>query len=98
MSKISKFQKPKIIADNQIHATDTGSSEVQIAVLTVDIKSLTAHLQANPKDFNTRRSLLKKVGTRRRLLKYLFSEDKDRYLKTCKKNGVKVSSIAFGAI
>jgi small subunit ribosomal protein S15 len=98
MSRISKFQKPKIISDNQIHSTDTGSSEVQIAVLSSDIKNLTVHLQANPKDFGTRRSLLKKVGTRRRLLKYLFSEDKDRYLKVCKKHGIKPSSIAFGAI
>jgi small subunit ribosomal protein S15 len=92
-SKIGKFTKPTIIKANQIHNTDTGSPEVQISVLTDEIKRLTAHLQTNHKDHATRRSLLRKVGARKRLLNYLLGEDRTRYLKVCKKNGIKPSAI-----
>jgi small subunit ribosomal protein S15 len=92
-SKIGKAIKPNIIKSNQIHDKDTGSPEVQIAVLSDEIKRLTAHLQANPKDHATRRSLLRKVGSRKRLLNYLLGEDRTRYLKVCKKNGIKPSAI-----
>jgi small subunit ribosomal protein S15 len=92
-SKIAKAAKPTVIKANQIHATDTGSPEVQVAVLTDEIKRLTAHLQVNAKDHATRRSLLRKVGSRKKLLNYLLGEDRTRYLKTCKKNGIKPSAI-----
>ena len=92
-SKIAKAIRPDIIKANQIHATDTGSPEVQVSVLTDEIKRLTAHLQSNHKDHATRRSLLRKVGARKRLLNYLLGEDRSRYLKTCKKNNIKPSAI-----
>ena len=92
-SKIAKAVRPDIIKANQIHATDTGSPEVQVSVLTDEIKRLTAHLQSNHKDHATRRSLLRKVGARKRLLNYLLGEDRSRYLKTCKKNNIKPSAI-----
>ena len=92
-SKIGKAIKPEIVKANQIHATDTGSPEVQVSILTDEIKRLTAHLQINAKDHATRRSLLRKVGARKRLLNYLLGEDKTRYLKVCKKNNIKPSAI-----
>jgi small subunit ribosomal protein S15 len=92
-SKHAKAAKPKVINDSQIHSKDTGSCEVQIAIMTDEIKRLTAHLQINAKDHATRRSLLRKVGSRKRLLNYLLGEDRTRYLKTCKKNGIKPSAI-----
>ena len=92
-SKIAKAVRPDIIKANQIHATDTGSPEVQVSVLTDEIKRLTAHLQSNHKDHATRRSLLRKVGARKRSLNYLLGEDRSRYLKTCKKNNIKPSAI-----
>lgn len=92
-SKIAKAVRPDVIKANQIHATDTGSPEVQVSILTDEIKRLTAHLQSNHKDHATRRSLLRKVGARKRLLNYLLGEDRSRYLKTCKKNGIKPSAI-----
>ena len=92
-SKIAKAVRPDVIKANQIHATDTGSPEVQVSILTDEIKRLTAHLQSNHKDHATRRSLLRKVGARKRLLNYLLGEDRSRYLKTCKKNNIKPSAI-----
>ena len=92
-SKNTKAAKPAIVNSNQIHDKDTGSCEVQIALLTEEIKKMTNHLMNNNKDNATRRSLLRKVGTRRRLLNYLLGEDRTRYLKVCKKNGIKPSGI-----
>jgi small subunit ribosomal protein S15 len=92
-SKIAKAIRPDIIKSNQIHTTDTGSPEVQVAVLSDEIKRLTLHLQENPKDHATRRSLLRKVGARKKLLNYLLGEDRSRYLKVCKKNGIRPSAI-----
>ena len=74
-----KEQKQSIIADNKTHDTDTGSPEVQIAILTARINSLTEHLKKNKNDHHSRRGLLKMVGHRRNLLNYLKEKDLDRY-------------------
>lgn len=68
---LDKKAKEKIIKKFRVHETDTGSSQVQIAILTEEIKELTEHLQKHKHDFSSRRGLLKKVGERRKLLKYL---------------------------
>lgn len=68
-------KKQRIIAKYRTHANDTGSPQVQIAILTEEIKELTEHLQTHKKDQSSRRGLLKKVGERRRLLRYLERED-----------------------
>ncbi len=72
---LDKKAKQKIINKFKIHETDTGSSQVQIAILTEEIKQLTEHLKNHKNDHSSRRGLLKKVSERRRLLKYLQKED-----------------------
>jgi small subunit ribosomal protein S15 len=72
-------RKKEIQEQHRTHENDTGSTEVQVAQLTERIASLTDHLRANNHDESTRRGLLKMVGQRRRLLRYLNSEDVDRY-------------------
>lgn len=72
-------KKSSIIAENRIHEHDTGSPEVQIALLTERINSLTEHLRANKNDHHSRRGLLKMVGHRRRLLNYLKIHEFERY-------------------
>ncbi len=67
--------KERIIQKFRTHGTDTGSPQVQVAILTAEIKDLTEHLKTHKKDFSSRRGLIKKVGERRRLLKYLERED-----------------------
>ena len=69
-------KKQKLIEEFRTHATDTGSPQVQIAILTEEVKELTKHLKDHKKDFSSRRGLIKKVSERRRLLKYLEREDK----------------------
>ena len=71
--------KQAVILDNARHEGDTGSPEVQIAVLTERIKYLTEHLKANHKDFGTQKALIKLVGKRRALLDYLKDRDIERY-------------------
>lgn len=71
------------------HSTDTGSSQVQIALLTADIDRLTGHVSANKKDFSSRRGLLKKVATRKRFLKYLKRTDEQEYKKVLAVLGLK---------
>ena len=78
---ISKEKKTEIINKFARTAGDTGSPEVQVAVLTERIKELNEHLSANPKDHHSRRGLLKMVGQRRRLLAYLKDKDIERYRK-----------------
>ena len=72
---LRKEQKTAIIDANRTHETDTGSPEVQIAILTERINQLTIHMQNNPQDKHSNRGLLKMVGKRRRLLDYLRSEE-----------------------
>ena len=74
-----KEQKTAIIEANRTHETDTGSPEVQIAILTERINQLTEHLKVHKKDHHTRRGLLMLVGKRRRLLTYIKKRDIERY-------------------
>ena len=73
------IDKPAVIAEHRLHETDTGSAEVQIAILSTRISMLTEHLRTHPKDHASRRGLLKLVGQRRRLLDYLTRTDVERY-------------------
>ena len=82
-------QKQQIIADYAIHEGDTGSPEVQIAVLTARINELNAHLDVHKKDHHSRRGLLKMVGHRRNLLAYLQKKDIERYRAIVKKLGLR---------
>ncbi len=84
-----KEQKTQIIVDNAIHEGDTGSPEVQIAVLTERIANLTNHLRTNKKDHHSRRGLLKMVGHRRNLLNYLQKKDINRYRAIIEKLGIR---------
>ncbi|HIT11978.1 MAG TPA: 30S ribosomal protein S15 [Candidatus Pelethosoma merdigallinarum] len=78
---LTKEAKAEIVKKYGRGANDTGSAEVQIAILTEEIKNLTEHLKEHQHDFHTRRGLLKKVGQRRSLLNYLFKTDVTRYRK-----------------
>ncbi len=84
-----KEVKDKVIAENRLHDTDTGSPEVQIAILTSKIKNLTEHLKVNPKDFHSRRGLQMMVGRRRNLLNYLQKKDINRYRAIIEKLGIR---------
>jgi small subunit ribosomal protein S15 len=85
-------KKQQIINKFKTHDTDTGSSEVQIAILTEEIKELTKHLQAHKHDHSSRRGLLKKVGERRRLLRYLEGDNQDGYENIIKELKLKPSN------
>ncbi len=76
---LSKEEKQAIIKEYAREENDTGSVEVQVAVLTAEINRLTEHMKVHKKDFHSNRGLLKKVGRRRNLLKYLRNEDINRY-------------------
>lgn len=76
---LTKQEKEKIIDDFELHEGDTGSPEVQIALLTKRINDLTEHLKTHSKDHASRRGLLKMVGTRSALLKYVRNQDVKRY-------------------
>lgn len=71
--------KQDLIREFQIHESDTGSTAVQIALLTARIRHLTEHLKNHPKDFHSRRGLMKMVGRRRKMLKYLMRKDPQLY-------------------
>jgi small subunit ribosomal protein S15 len=86
---LSKTQKQEIIHQHGIHAKDTGSPEVQIAILTSRIEYLTEHFKQHKKDYHTRRGLLKLVNLRRRLLSYLSENDPDRYKNVINKLGLR---------
>ena len=81
--------KSQIIADHRVHETDTGSPEVQVALLTDRINELTEHFKVHKKDHHGRRGLLKLVGRRRRLLAYLKRQDIERYRSTIEKLGLR---------
>ena len=81
-------QKSKIIKEHKRHEGDTGSEEVQIALLSEEIKQLLLHLKKHKKDFHSKRGLLKMVDKRRKLLKYLKEEDTRRYNKIVKEVGL----------
>ena len=84
-----KEEKLSIIDANKIHEGDTGSPEVQIAILTARINNLTEHLKVNAKDHHSRRGLLKMVGHRRNLLNYLMKKDIARYRAIIEKLGIR---------
>ena len=86
---ISKEKKQAIIEEYARSAGDTGSPEVQIAILTARIKEITEHMKANPKDFHSNRGLLKLVGQRRGLLDYLKKKDIERYRALIEKLGLR---------
>ncbi|WP_129630652.1 30S ribosomal protein S15 [Candidatus Oscillochloris fontis] len=86
---LEKDEKGSIIGDYQVHSTDTGSPEVQVALLTERINQLIDHLRTHIHDHHSRRGLLKLVGRRRRLLNYLQSRDKDRYRSVIERLGLR---------
>jgi len=89
MSEKIDLAKPGIIAENRLHDTDTGSPEVQIALLTERIRHLTEHMKVHKKDFHSQRGLLMLVGRRRRMLDYLRRENVERYRAIIAKLGIR---------
>ena len=89
MMSIDKNKKIKIIKDYGSNEIDSGSADVQVAILTERIKNLTEHLKTHKKDFGSRRGLLSMVGQRRNLLKYIKNKNEDRYLNLIKKLGLR---------
>lgn len=87
---LQKEDKDKIIKKFKVHESDTGSAEVQIAILTAEIEQLTDHLKTHKKDFSSRRGLLKKVGQRRRLLRFLQKDNAASFEELAKKLKLKV--------
>lgn len=86
---LSQDAKKQLIENFQVHETDTGSPEVQIAILTNKINYLNEHLRTHKKDHHSRRGLLKMVGHRRNLLNYLRKSDVNRYRETVAKLGLR---------
>jgi small subunit ribosomal protein S15 len=86
---ITSQKKQVTIKNLQTHKTDTGSSAVQVGVITERIKELTEHLKVNKKDFAARRGLLQLVGKRRRLLKYIAEGDSQKYFELIQKLGIR---------
>ena len=86
---LRKEQKTAIIDANRTHETDTGSPEVQIAILTARIQELTEHLKIHKHDNHSRRGLLKMVGKRRKMLDYLAKKDVERYRAIIAKLGIR---------
>ena len=84
-----KEQKQEIITTYATHEGDTGSPEVQIAILTKRINDLTEHLKSNPKDHHSRRGMFKMIGNRRNLLNYLQKKDIERYRAIVEKLGLR---------
>lgn len=86
---INKESKTKVISDYKRSDKDTGSPEVQVAILTTRINNLASHFESNPKDHHSRRGLLKMIGARKRHLTYLKNKDFDRYQALIKKLGIR---------
>ena len=86
---MNKAEKTKTIGEFAHHEKDTGSTEVQVALLTKRINQLTGHMVANRHDYHTQRGLIKLVGQRRRLLAYLSRENVDRYNTLIRKLGLR---------
>ena len=84
-----KAEKQAIMKEYAIHEGDTGSAEVQIALLTTDINQLNDHLKVHSHDYHSQRGLLKKIGHRRNLLRYLRNTDVERYRKLIKQLGLR---------
>jgi len=86
---VSKERKAQIVGENRLHDTDTGSPEVQVALLTERINDLTGHMKTHKKDFHTRYGLLKMVGKRRRMLDYLKNNDIQSYRQIIAQLGIR---------
>ena len=82
-------EKQKLIESHQVHTTDTGSAEVQVALLSKRISKLSVHLQDNIHDFASRQGLLKMIGKRKRLLTYIKDRNSQKYLDLVKKIGIR---------
>lgn len=89
---LDKKTKEKLIKKYRVHENDTGSSQVQIAILSEEIKELTEHLQKHKHDFSSRRGLLKKVAERRKLLKYLRKENEEQFRELAKKLKLRITT------
>ncbi|MBT4349376.1 30S ribosomal protein S15 [bacterium] len=88
---LDKKKKLKVVEKFRTHKNDTGSTEVQVAILTEEIKELTNHLKTHKKDFSSRRGLLAKVALRHKLLRYLEREDDKRFIKLVKALKLKIA-------
>ena len=86
---LTKVEKTKVITGYQTHASDTGSPEVQVAILSERINYLTEHFKSHAKDHHSRRGLMMLVGQRRRLLDYLKDKDQKRYRSLIEKLGIR---------
>jgi small subunit ribosomal protein S15 len=86
---LTKDRKDEVIGTYRIHETDTGSPEVQVALLSERINYLTEHFKTHAKDHHSRRGLLKLVGQRRRLLDYVKSKDSERYAELIRRLGIR---------
>ena len=82
-------EKQKLIENHQVHATDTGSVEIQIAILSKRISKLSQHLQGNIHDYSSRQGLLKMIGKRKRLLSYIKNKNVQKYQDLVKKIGIR---------
>ena len=86
---LKQERKQEIINDYQVHETDTGSADLQVAMLTARVNQLSTHLSSNPKDHSSRRGLLKMIGRRKRLLSYIMKQDRERYLALIGRLGIR---------
>lgn len=86
---LTQTKKQELMTQFQSHETDTGSADLQVALLTERITQLTTHLQANPKDHASRRGLLKMIGRRRNLLSYIQDKDQERYQNLIRSLGIR---------
>jgi small subunit ribosomal protein S15 len=86
---LTQQRKQELMAEYQIHETDTGSADLQVAILTERINQLTQHLKNNDKDHSSRRGLLKMIGRRRNLLAYIQKKDQERYQKLIARLGIR---------
>ncbi|BAZ83234.1 MAG: 30S ribosomal protein S15 [Sphaerospermopsis kisseleviana] len=86
---LTQQRKQEILSGFQVHETDTGSADVQIAMLTDRINRLSQHLQANKKDHSSRRGLLKMIGQRKRLLAYVLKNDREKYQALISRLGIR---------
>lgn len=86
---IEREEKTKVITDYRLGEKDTGSPEVQVAILTTRINNLAKHFEKNPKDHHSRRGLLKMIGSRKRHLTYIKNKDFDRYQQLIKRLGIR---------
>ena len=84
-----KEEKTQIIENNRLHDTDTGSAEVQVAIMTKRIAELTEHLKEHKNDHHSRRGLMKMIGRRRSMLNYMAKKDINRYRATIEKLGIR---------